>query len=57
MPKFTIYAKEKVYYMKVVEATSIESLREQLGKGEIDITSSDIVDGESFDIYDIEESE
>lgn len=50
MTKFAIYASEKVYYTKIVEAVDMESLLEMLQNEEIEFTNSDIVDGENFKI-------
>jgi hypothetical protein len=55
MPTYLIYATEKVYYLKEVEANSREELSEQIKAGNIFFEGSDITDGEDFKIDDIEE--
>jgi hypothetical protein len=57
MKKFAINAYETVIYYKVVEANSIEEVRDLLGSGEIEISGDDIVDGDDFNVEEIVEIE
>jgi hypothetical protein len=55
MAKFYIYATETVRYLKVMEADNLESLKEMIDNDEVDITNAEIVDGDGYEITDIEE--
>jgi hypothetical protein len=55
MKKFAINAYETVIYYKVVEANSVEEVRDLLGSGEIEISGDDIVDGDDFNVEEITE--
>ena len=55
MPKFYIFASEKVYYMKEMEAESEQQIRDMIYSGEIDFDYGDITDGGNFEINEIEE--
>jgi len=57
MPKFIINANEEVFYSQVVEADSMEDLREKIGKGSIDFSSFQVSDSGEFNIDSIEEIE
>jgi hypothetical protein len=48
MPKFLVYATEKIYYTKVVEAPDKATIRDMFKKGEFSFENKDIVDGEDF---------
>lgn len=50
MRKFMVYASEKVYYTKIIEADSKEVIQEMLDNDLIEFTNNDIVDGENFEI-------
>jgi hypothetical protein len=55
MKTYTVFATEKVFYMKSVEANSPEHLKELIKGGNIFFEGSDITDGEDFKIDFIEE--
>lgn len=57
MPKFIVFASERVYYMKEVEAESADQIRDMIYDGEVDFDYGDITDGGDFTIGDIEEIE
>ena len=50
MPKFLVYASEKVFYTKIVEAPDRETLKQMIEDGDIEFENKDIVDGEDFEI-------
>jgi hypothetical protein len=50
MPKFLVYASEKVFYTKVVEVVDKETLKQMIEDGDIDFNNDDITDGEYFTI-------
>jgi len=54
--KFSVFASEKVYYFKEVEAESAEEVRQMIFNGEIDFDYNDITDGFDFHVDDVEES-
>ena len=55
MAKFYVYATEKVFYLKIIEADNIESAREIVSDDDFKFSNSDIVDGTDLEIHDIEE--
>jgi hypothetical protein len=55
MKTFRVYAREEVYYLKDVEAESMDELRTMIGHGDIYFSGSEIVDGSNFQIDGIEE--
>ena len=55
MKKFIIRASETVYYWKEVQANSEQELRDDISKGEILFDNDDIVEGDDFELIDIEE--
>lgn len=55
MPKYLVFASEKVYYMKEVEADSEDHVRKMIFDGEIDFEYGDITDGHNFSVDEIEE--
>jgi hypothetical protein len=50
MPKFLVYATEKVYYTKIVDAPDRDALKQWIEEGDIEFENKDIVDGEDFEI-------
>jgi len=55
MKKFIIRASETVYYWKEVRANSEQELKDEISKGEILFNNDDIVEGDHFELIDIEE--
>jgi len=53
MPKYFVYATEKVYYQIKVEANSEEEARQKVMDG--DYSAHEAIDGEDFNIFEIEE--
>jgi hypothetical protein len=54
MPKFTVMAQETVYYMIEVEAESEQAVRDDFTKGNLSFDSTDIIDGDDFNLLSIE---
>ena len=55
MKKFIIRASETVYYWKEIQANSKEELGDDISRGEILFDNDDIVEGDHFELIDIEE--
>jgi len=56
MKKFIIRASETVYYWKEVQANSEQELKDEISKGEILFNNNDIVEGDHFELIDIQEA-
>lgn len=57
MPKFTVTGREVVYYLKVVEAESIEEVKRKWKTYEFSFEASDVEDTADFTLGDIEPHE
>jgi len=57
MKKFSVMARETVYYEKTIECESECELRKLLGMGEIMFNDKDISFSDNFEIESIEECE
>jgi hypothetical protein len=55
MPKYIVFARETVYYMKEVEAESYEQAEQMVKSGDVYFEYGDITDGDNFQIDEIEE--
>jgi len=55
MPKFLIRASEEVFYSEVLEADTLDDLREKIAKGSFDFSSFKVSDAGQFNIDSIEE--
>jgi hypothetical protein len=55
MPKYIVFAREMVYYMKEVEAESYEQVEQMVKSGDVYFEYGDITDGDNFQIDEIEE--
>jgi hypothetical protein len=53
MPKFRVYASEKVFYVALVEAESLSKLNQMIKTGNVDYGC--ITDGVGFEVLNIEE--
>jgi len=56
MKKFIIRASETVYYWKEIQANSKEELGDDISRGEILFDNDDIVEGDDFELIDIQEA-
>ena len=57
MPKFTVTGREVVYYLKVVEAESVQDVKDQWGSHELYFDSEDVEDTADFSLGSIEPHE
>jgi hypothetical protein len=55
MKSFYVTAKETIYYAKIVQCESEEVLRNLLQTGDILFDTTDVNDGEDFELLEIEE--
>jgi hypothetical protein len=55
MPRYYVFAKETVYYMKEIEAESSNQIIKMVYDGKIDFDYGDITDGHDFQLTEIEE--
>ena len=57
MPKFTVTGREVVYYLKVVEAESVQDVKDQWLSGASYFDAADIEETADFSLGDIEQHE
>ena len=57
MPKFLVKATEEVFYSTVMEANSLDDLREKLAKGSFNFSDFETNNAGQFNIDSIEECE
>ena len=55
MAKFTVTAREVIYYLKTVEAESEDQVKQMIFDGELDFDFGDVSDAWDFQISDIQE--
>lgn len=55
MAKYYVFASEQVYYMKKVEADSVDQVNQMIFDGRVSFDYGDITDGSNFTIDEIEE--